>query len=170
MHLENQLSQWDNKNTEVLTAIYLQQKTAPDWIDALVAATQKTHSQNAASWLIKHSLEQSAESDLCLNERHIDQLLGSLPLLQHWSARLHLLQCLPYLIIPPHRKRQVETFLRDNLKEPNKFVRAWAYNGFGLLAKEYPEYRQEAKRLFDAAMDTEAPSVRARIRKAGKWV
>jgi hypothetical protein len=170
MHLEHRLSQWDNKNTEVLTAIYLQQQADPGWTDALVAAIQKEHSQNAASWLIKHSLEQALDAENHFNPQQIDQLLESLPLLHHWSARLHLLQCLPYLRIPPQRKQDVEVFLRDNLKAPNKFVRAWAYNGFGLLAKDYPEYRQEAKRLFDAAMDTEAPSVRARIRKAGKWV
>ena len=48
--------------------------------------------------------------------------------------------------------------------ENNKLVRAWAYNGFYEISRQYPEYKEETKKLFAMAMKDEAPSVKARIR------
>ena len=46
------------------------------------------------------------------------------------------------------------------------FVRAWAYNGLGVLAVCNPELRAEVERLFDRAAETETAAVKARIRHA----
>ena len=59
-------------------------------------------------------------------------------------------------------------FLRNCLVDNNKFVRAWAYNGFYELAVQYPEYEKETKQFFEMAMRDEAPSVKSRIRNIMK--
>jgi len=61
-------------------------------------------------------------------------------------------------------KKSVENFLRKTLYNSNKFVRAWTYNGFYLLAKQHPEYHDETEALLESAIKNEAPSVKARIR------
>jgi hypothetical protein len=61
-------------------------------------------------------------------------------------------------------------FLRTCLADENKFVRAWAYNGFYLLSQQYPEYQQETEQFFAMAMRDEAASVKARIRNILKKV
>ncbi len=58
--------------------------------------------------------------------------------------------------------------MRKCLEDDNKFVRAWAYNGFYELAKQYPEYRTEAGQLFEMALRDEAASVKARVRNVMK--
>ncbi len=63
------------------------------------------------------------------------------------------------------RKKRLEAFLRECLEDRNKFVRAWAYGGFHQLAVEHAEYRGEAVQLFEKALDEEAASVKARVRK-----
>ena len=80
----------------------------------------------------------------------------------------HILQCLPYLAIPKKDKDKVQRFLRKCLVEDNKFLRAWAYNGFYELAVQYPEHVEETKQFFEMAMRDEAPSVKARIRNMMK--
>ncbi len=65
-------------------------------------------------------------------------------------------------------KKKVEGFLRECLIDNNKFVRAWAYNGFNELSIQYNEYRQETEQFFEMAMRNEAPSVRSRIRNIMK--
>jgi len=46
------------------------------------------------------------------------------------------------------------------------FVRAWAYNGLGVLAAGNPDLRGEVEALFDEAAERETAAVRARIRHA----
>jgi len=91
-----------------------------------------------------------------------------LPQFGHWETKLHILQCIPFLQIAKTEKKEVEAFLRKCLVDNNKFVRAWAYNGFYEISVQYPEYRNETKQFFDMAMRDEAPSVKARIRNIMK--
>ncbi len=65
-------------------------------------------------------------------------------------------------------KKKIEVFLRQCLTDGNKFVRAWAYNGFYEISVQYPEYKKETKLFFEMAMRDEAPSVKARIRNIMK--
>ena len=69
-----------------------------------------------------------------------------------------------YLPVAEGQRVQVEAFLRQALVSEQKFVRAWAYDGFYQLAKQYPEYQQEAMSFFAMAMDDEVASVKARVR------
>ena len=83
----------------------------------------------------------------------------------HWEASLHLLQMLPGWPIPRGKTKRLAKRLRENLEADNKFVRAWCYNGLFELARQHGEFRDEVSQLLDQAEQTEAASVKARIRK-----
>jgi len=87
---------------------------------------------------------------------------------EHWEAKLHILQSLPYLPIAERNRKAVEAFLRLTLTDANKFVRAWSYNGFYELARQHPKYQAETEQFFQMAMRDEAASVKARIRNIMK--
>ena len=86
------------------------------------------------------------------------------PFRAHWECKLHVLQCLPYLEIPESESASLERFLDACLESDNKFVRAWAYNGFSELSLRFPRYRERVDGLLARAATSEAASVRARIR------
>ncbi len=65
-------------------------------------------------------------------------------------------------------KKELEFFLRKCLTDENKFVRAWAYNGFYELSMPHSDYIAQTKQFLEMAMRDEAPSVKARIRNIMK--
>ncbi len=69
------------------------------------------------------------------------------------------------LPIPLQSVKYVEAFARDCLCDNNKFVRAWAYNAFYLLSRQYPVYRDEAEQFLKMGLADEPASVQARIRQ-----
>jgi len=103
-----------------------------------------------------------------VNKRFSGKVLALLPELLSWQSKLHVLQSLPYLDIPSKDKRKLECFLKQALADKNKFVRAWAYNGFYVLSRQYSEYEEYAAQIIGLAMQDEAPSVKARIRNIMK--
>lgn len=119
----------------------------------------------AITWLLKYALEQN---ELPLNRQQVDQLFSILPELTNWQCQLHLLQSLIYIPFKHHNTKPLVTFLRNTLTSDNKFVRAWSYNGWYLLAKVAPEYQQDVSTFFNLAMQDEVPSVKARIRQLNK--
>ena len=106
--------------------------------------------QRGATWLLKHYLEQQPRS---VDAATIESVYSRLEELVHWEAKLHVLQCIPYMPVPAAQAQAVETFVRSCLRDQAKFVRAWAYNGFCELARLRPGLRGEAMRLFERALD-----------------
>jgi hypothetical protein len=164
MSLMAGLKQWDGKSADAIGSIYRSACDSPGFEDELIRLLQREDCQTGASWCLKAWLEQNHG----LDQTQSDAILDSLPHLDDWQSKLHVLQCLPYLKISAKTKGTVEHFLRQNLSAENKFVRAWCYNGCYELACDYPEYRQQAQQFFDMAMRDEAASVKARIRKLQK--
>lgn len=160
MSLQQAIKHWDGRSSEDISAIYEEHKHSDQFIHQLLQLSKRQAWQTGASWLLKHSLEDGIE----LGGEEIAQMVESFTPELNWQARLHLLQSLPYLSIDSFPKSRLEAFLRRSLSEQNKFVRAWAYNGFYLLAVQYPEHREEVKHFFDLAMRDEPASVKARIR------
>lgn len=160
MNLEQAIAGWDGKSSSDIAEIYAGYQGVGDFVSDIIKLSHQPALQKGTTWLLKKHLENKAE----LKASDCTLLLRLLPQLEHWEARLHLLQCLPYIRISPDEVSAVDAFLRNNLGDTHKFVRAWAYNGFYELALQYPAYQHEAKQLFDLAMREEAPSVKARIR------
>lgn len=115
-----------------------------------------------ATWVIKRLAEQGNPPTGRLAARTID-LLGRLPAP---DAVLHLLQTLPHMEIPAGRQEKLRRVLGRLTGSGHAFVRAWAYNGLGVLAAGNPELRGEVEALFDEAARRETAAVRARIRHA----
>lgn len=160
MSIEQDISRWDGKSAEDIRVVYGQYCELPDFADKLVELLHDESLQKGASWLLKVSLE----SGQALTPNQEKAVLNKLAELEHREAKLHVLQCLPYICIDQQCVQALYYFLRSNLDDDNKFVRAWSYNGFYELSRQCPEYAEETRQYFDLAMRDEAASVKARIR------
>lgn len=76
------------------------------------------------------------------------------------------METLPYMEIPADRVEPLHRALGRLIRSRRAFIRAWAYNGLGVLAAADPGLRAEVDALFDAAEGSESASVRVRIRRA----
>ncbi|XOV90763.1 MAG: hypothetical protein ACFHX7_18450 [Pseudomonadota bacterium] len=158
------LENWDGKSSSDIVAIYHRFCQEKHFVPRIIELAQHKTLEKGATWLLKHHLENKHK----LNAREIASVYKLAQELENWEARLHILQCVPYMPIGAVEKRGVELFLRDCLVDRNKFVRAWAYNGFYEMSLQYPEYTEETKKLCEMGMRDEAPSVKARIRNIMK--
>lgn len=164
MSIEQEIINWDEKSSSDIRAIYTHHCGDRSFASQLTQFSQKVDLQKGATWLLKHHLESGHK----LEPNECVVLFRLLPELEHWETKLHILQCLPFMPIATREKNKVEAFLRECLIDKNKFVRAWAYNGFYVISTQYPEYKEEAKKFFEMAMKDEASSVKARIRNIMK--
>jgi hypothetical protein len=164
MNIKSALKEWDGKSAADIKAIYDIYQTELNFVNDIVELSFICDYENAATWLLKAWLEDGNQ----LKQSQIKTICCSLNQLQHWQAKLHLLQCIPYMPIAEAENETLHTFLRMTLTHQNKFVRAWSYNGFYELSKSYPQYKTETKQYFELAMRDEAPSVKARIRNIMK--
>ncbi|WOO41064.1 hypothetical protein [Rubellicoccus peritrichatus] len=160
MDIAQEIEKWDGKSADDIGQVYEDYGHQPDFTDLLIESMQHTSLQKGSTWLLKKHLESGEQ----LSDKQVSRIFKLLPRLEHWETKLHILQIMPYVLIRPAYKCGVESFLRECLKDKNKFVRAWAYNGFNELASQYEEYLAEAKQLLETALREEAPSVKARIR------
>lgn len=164
MSLEQEIASWNGKSSHDIDAIYNRHYEDDSFNSKMIGVSRKVSLQKEATWLIKRYLEDGH----IIEARKYATLFKLLPKLEHWESKLHILQCLSYMQIGVTAKKNVDMFLRKCLIDDNKFVRAWAYNGFYEISLQYPEYNEEVKQIFNMAMRDEAPSVKARIRNIVK--
>lgn len=171
MDLKSAIESWDGQSAEALCRIHAQHRHDPGLARALVELIGSVRYRMAATRLLKRHLE----ADPVIPDRAgvARALYARLDKLEHWECRLHILQCLPCLPIEDDSAAAVEKFLRTALADENKFVRAWAYNGFHLLARQHGRFAEEAAAILTAGLRDESPSIKARIRKCldetGPW-
>ena len=127
-----------------------------------LAASDEPALQVGATWVIKHLAERGSAPA----GRQAAQAIDLLERVQAPDAVLHLLQTLPYMEIPVDRQAGLCRTLERLTGSKRAFVRAWAYNGLGVLAAANPDLRGEVEALFDAAAERETAAVCARIRHA----
>ena len=164
MSLEEELINGNSESVKGLEKIYIAYAPSASFFADLIKLITKSQIQTQVTWLLKKHLENEFEPTA---QEGLD-FWEKLPLLITYEAKLHALQCFPYLKINAVEKDSIEHFLRENLGSANKFVRAWAYNGFYLFAEVNPEYREEVENLLTDAMLRESASVKARIRNVAK--
>lgn len=160
MSLEQEILNWDGKSSADISDIYSRYSCESNFTITLVDLCKRIDLQKGATWLLKKHLE----SNHSLSRAQIAIIYTLAPNLHGWEAKLHILQSMAYMPVGEQEKQGVEVFLRNCLMSDNKFVRAWAYNGFYKLALQYPEYKAEVKKFLDMAMKDEAASVKARVR------
>ncbi len=162
---EAEIAGWDGRSTAVIQAVFDRNRHHDFFLDAVLELSARPRVQVGATWLLKRFLETGgADADAAIGSRVAATLWSQLDNLEHWAATLHVLQCMPFLPISSEDVQPVESFLRACVEGDVKFVRAWAYSGFYELAVRHPAYQDDVQRLLEGALETEAASVRARIR------
>ncbi|RZM83398.1 hypothetical protein C3B51_07175 [Pseudoalteromonas rubra] len=164
MTLEQYLIKWDGKSVAYLEETFYVFKDDKALSSTLIILLEQVALQAGATWLLKHYLHASG----AIKEKDVALLFSRLSTIKDWQAKLHLLQCLPYLPISKNDKQAVDSFLRACISADNKFVRAWSYQGFYELALRHCEYRPEVQQLLACALQDEAPSVKARVKQLTK--
>ncbi len=162
--LQQAILTYDGKSVRALEQVFQQHADQSDFINELMPLILIANCQHAATWLLKKWLD----SGNPLSQSQVNLILSDLTQLSGWESTLLVLQCLSHFTIPAEHRQSVEQFLRSALAGHNKFVRAWAYNGFYVLAKQYPAYQTEAQALFEMAMRDESASIKARVRQVMK--
>ena len=135
-----------------------------------LAASDEMELQTGATWVLKYLAERGVAprgTEAAAMLRLLNRPLAP-------DALLHLLQTLPHMDLPAKRAadlpagegRSLHHSLLQLTESDRVFVRAWAYNGLGLLAARNPALRDEVESLFDTASRHETAAVRVRIRHA----
>jgi len=163
MTLKSAIETWDGQSAAALCRIHEQHREEPDLAAVLVELIGSVRYRLAATLLLKRHLD----SGLSVPDIPgvAAALFGKFDKLERWECRLNILQCLPYLPFDAEHVGELVRFLRTCLADDNKFVRAWAYNGFHLLALQHPRFAAEANAILTAGLRDEPASIKARIRK-----
>ena len=132
----------------------------PELLD--LAESHEAALQVGATWVVKRL----AEGGLAVQGVAAERLVGLLQGPLAPDAVLHVLQTLPHVDVPAAQAEALRRTLLALLDSRRAFVRAWAYNGLGVLAARDPGLRGEVETLFERAEATETAAVRARIRHA----
>lgn len=131
-----------------------------------LAASEETELQVGATWVLKRL----AEGGLAPREEEAVALLRLLNRPLAPDALLHLLQTLPHMDLaadlPAGEEQALQRALLRLIESDRVYLRAWAYNGLGLLAAWSPALRDEVEGLFSRAEKTETAAVKVRIRRA----
>lgn len=158
--LSEDIGSWDGKSAAALQSTYERHHYEADFVATILAHVSDVESQRAATWLLKKHLEAGNS----LTSAECRTVFGVLSDQDHWESKLHVLQCLPFLDIHEDDCVGLENFLYACIKSEKKFVRAWAYNDFNELSMRFPRYREKVDGMLAQARESEAASVRARIR------
>ncbi len=164
MTLKTDIANWDAKDVSVIQSVYDQYSESESFADQLINMLMDEPVQRGATWLIKLFLENKN----VMTEGQVALLLDALPVMNHWEAQLHILQCLPYVKIPEKNVGAVHRNIMDITTSDAKFVRAWAYGGLIEVSEQYREYREKSRKIIQKAYSSEAGSICARIRQASK--
>ena len=158
--LVNCLRAWDGSSVGHLHGLYHYYEAHPRFLTLLAGELGQEKTGRPSSWLLKHHFEANRE----VPEEIARIVFSRLEKLNHWEEKLHILQCFQYLPLEAADRNQLVLFIENCLTEKNKFVRAWAYNGYFLLAQMYPDMQSDMTDLLGKALEEEAASVKARIR------
>lgn len=136
------------------------ERAVPQLLD--LAASDEAALQVGATWVIKWLAERGDAPRGESTARVIDLL----DRVEEPDGLLHLLQTLPHMELPADRTMELNRILRGLIRSRRVFLRAWAYNGLGLVVAVEPGLRNEVEALFAAAEERESAAVRARVRHA----
>ncbi len=166
MNVSEELRQFDGKRIGPLEAVATQLLTCEGSVDELLTLSHRGDGkmQTAATWVLKWL----GERHVRLSKSQTQEVIRLLRSVTHWEARLHLLQLINGLEIPPRNGTSLHRILKENLNDDNKLIRAWSYNGLFVLGEQISSFRNQVGELLNKAQHDPAASVRARVRQIGK--
>jgi len=165
MDIAATLRSYDGKRIAPFRAVAEAVRDAPESaVGQLVdlAASDEMELQVGATWVLKYLAERGVAPGGASGEALLS-LLGR-PIAP--DALLHILQTLPHMRIDADWLGGLHDALLTLIGSKRAFIRAWAYNGLGILAAQDPSLRPEVERLFDQAVKTDSAAVKVRIRHA----
>lgn len=168
MSLMADITDWKSSTAAAMLSVYSKYSNDSRFIKTLIEALTIPACQRAASWLIKHYLEDKQHNQPHhFSAEFCNSFYASVSVLQHWEAKLHILQCMEKINIPEHQKQNVYSFLQQCATSDNKFVRAWAYSGLQVFASRFTDVEANVYEQLKSAYESEkAASVKVRLRKA----
>lgn len=166
MTLRSDLELYDGKRTDILERIARARPITAPLARQLIklASDDDPRLRSGATWLILRH----ARAGYAFTPAVTRDLLALINTPLHWEATLNLLQTLPHLTIEDAALPALRKSLKRLVKHDNKFVRAWAYNAYAVLARQHPQLAGEAERMLAQGEQDDAASVRARVRNARK--
>ena len=93
MSFKQEIASWDGKSASDIGAIYSRHSDDDTFVLKLIEFSLQTDLQKGATWLLKRYLENNRK----LTASEIAALFKRLPELEQWEAKLHMLQCIPYV-------------------------------------------------------------------------
>ena len=97
MTLASAIAAWDGKSADDIESVGEAHSGAATYLSELVEHAVREDLQRGATWLLLAALRGGRK----LSEAQERALLSDLSPIQDWETRLHVLQSLPYLTIPP---------------------------------------------------------------------
>lgn len=116
----------------------------------------------AASWILLNS--ESALSHI--DSQYLKRLLNCLSLRDAWQATLHILQLLHKVEVSLDLSQDLYPVLIELSQSSKPFLRAWAISGLLRLRGLNDRQTVRIQTLAQSALVEDAPSVKARIRRA----
>jgi hypothetical protein len=161
--LEAALQDYDGKHADILKELRDEfAPTAPVLRRALkLSAHDHVHIAQGATWLLWTWLTAGAKA----TPRLVAELAALLPRLDDKWVMLHVVRCVPLLVIAPQQAVAYMTFLQRCLAGELPFLRAWAVDSLHRLALEHDAFAGDARRAMEAGAIDPAPSVRKRVQK-----
>jgi len=135
------------------------------FVDLLLPVMYEENMQIVVSRLILKYLKNRGE----LTHKQLDYILDNLLRLEHWVPILYHLQMLDYIEKPSQKKLiLIDDFIRKQLTNENKYVKAWAFQAFSRLSHFEPGFREELILLCQESYHKNSAAVQARIRSIFK--
>ncbi len=156
------LQDYDGRSVAILGEVSHRHRAIPHYHDALFEVIEHGQpvDQDAATWLLKDSIEKDRDFDTEVSKR----LAGSTHLLRNWAAKLHVCQLIRYLTFESEQARALAVWVQPLLGHKRPFVRAWALDAIVHLASFDRGLLETARKALEGAGGDDAASVRARAR------
>ena len=160
--IDEAIAAFDGTHVEPLREAADKAESSPAVIDRLidVGFSGEPNPQIAATWLLKHYLEQGFD----LTDAQNAAIADGLERLTGWAVQLHLAQSFRWLRCPDARAAKVADILKAWFQSDRNFLRAWACDALWQLGKQHEAVRDTAFETLLAAEADPAASVRARAR------
>ncbi|WP_448250481.1 hypothetical protein [Thalassotalea agariperforans] len=91
MHIEKEIKEWDGKSSADIKTIYNSYNSEPNFANTITSLSLTQACEKGGTWLLKAWLECGNN----LEQQLVEKIYGSLEQLEHWEAKLHILQSIP---------------------------------------------------------------------------
>lgn len=166
MNILASLRTFDGKHTDILEQLNATLPRNDNSLEELlaIATHDNVQLQVGSTWILKRWHDEGEP----IIETRIPTFVEVLIHAEYWEVRLHMLQILATISIPPNIAAALKKTLRKLLTEDNKFVRGWAYSVFASIGDQDSSCRKQILSLLNEAENDEAASVKARVRQIRK--